>query len=158
MAGFAQGAGQQNGYAGTCTETKKQVVCRGWLMTKRVFIVDDDREIREIITFVLSQNGFEVAVANNGEQLQSLLAEQLPDLIILDVMMPGENGYQIFSTLRGTPQTQHIPVMIMTAHSEHIYQRISVDLGADEHITKPFHPLDLAERVKSLLQATAKQN
>lgn len=123
-------------------------------MTKRVFIVDDDREIREIITFALSQHGFEVAAVNNGEQLQHLLAAQLPDLIILDIMMPGENGYQIFSALRGAAQTRHIPVMIMTAHSEHIYQRISVDLGADEHITKPFHPLELVERVKALLQVT----
>lgn len=123
-------------------------------MTKRVFIVDDDREIREIITFALSQHGFEVAAVNNGEQLQRLLTSHLPDLIILDIMMPGENGYQIFNSLRRDAQTQHIPVMIMTAHSEHIYQRISVDLGADEHITKPFHPLDLVERVKALLQAT----
>lgn len=123
-------------------------------MTKRIFVVDDDKEIREIVTFVLSQTGFEVVVAGNGRQLQHLLAAQLPDLIILDVMMPGENGYQIFNALRSDPQTQHIPVIIMTAHAEHIYERISVDLGAAEHITKPFHPIELAERVKALLQLT----
>ena len=127
-------------------------------MTKRIFVVDDDREIREIVTFVLSHNGFEVVVAHNGQQLQSLLCAQLPDLIILDVMMPGEDGYQIFSSLRDNPQTQHIPVIIMTAHSEHIYEQISVDLGAAEHITKPFHPLELAERVKALLQVTTGKN
>jgi DNA-binding response OmpR family regulator len=123
-------------------------------MTKRVCVVDDDKEIREIVTFALTHNGFEVSAVSNGQQLQHLLTAQLPDLIILDVMMPGENGYEIFSSLRSNPQTQHIPVMIMTAHNEHIYQRISVDLGADAHITKPFHPLDLVERVKALLQAT----
>ena len=128
------------------------------LMTKRIFVVDDDKEIREIVTFVLSHTGFEVVVASNGRQLQHLLAAQLPDLIILDVMMPGENGYQIFNSLRSDPQTQHIPVIIMTAHAEHIYERISVDLGAAEHITKPFHPIELAERVKALLQITTGQN
>ena len=124
-------------------------------MVKRVIVVDDDKEIREIVTFVLRRNGFEVAVASNGQQLQQLLAEKLPDLIILDVMMPGQDGYQIFNTLRNDAQTQQIPVMIMTAHTENIYERISVDLGAAEHVTKPFHPLDLAEKVKTLLQVTS---
>jgi DNA-binding response OmpR family regulator len=124
-------------------------------MMKRVIVVDDDKEIREIGTFVLKRNGFEVAVASNGQQLQQVLAEKLPNLIILDVMMPGQDGYQIFNTLRNDAQTQQIPVMIMTAHTENIYERISVDLGAAEHVTKPFHPLDLAEKVKTLLQVTS---
>ena len=123
-------------------------------MPKRIFVVDDDREIREIVTFVLKRNGFEVAVACNGEQLQHLLFQQIPDLIILDVMMPGEDGYRIFSSLRSNPPTRHVPVVIMTAHTEDIYERISVDLGAAEHITKPFHPFELVERVKALLQTT----
>ena len=62
-------------------------------MSKRIFVVDDDREIQEIVTFVLKRNGFEVAVACNGQYLQHLLIERIPDLIILDVMMPGEDGY-----------------------------------------------------------------
>ena len=123
-------------------------------MSKRIFVVDDDREIREIVTFVLKRNGFEVTAASNGQQLQHLLIQQIPDLIILDVMMPGEDGYQIFNTLRSDPQTRHIPVVIMTAHAEDIYERISVDLGAAEHMTKPFHPFELVEKVKELLQAT----
>ena len=123
-------------------------------MSKHIFVVDDDKEIREIVTFVLKRNGFEVAVACNGHQFQHLLIQHIPDLIILDVMMPGEDGYQIFNTLRSDPQTRHIPVVIMTAHAEDIYERISVDLGAAEHMTKPFHPFELVEKVKVLLQAT----
>ena len=123
-------------------------------MSKRIFVVDDDKEVREIVTFVLKRNGFEVAVACNGEQLQHLLVQQIPDLIILDVMMPGEDGYRIFSSLRNNLHTRHVPVVIMTAHTEDIFERISVDLGAAEHITKPFHPFELVERVKALLQAT----
>ena len=123
-------------------------------MPKHIIVVDDDKEIREIVTFVLNCNGFEVAAASNGQQLHRLLAHQLPDLIILDVMMPGQNGYQLFHTLRSNPHTQQIPIMIMTAHAENIYERISADLGAANHVTKPFHPLDLVEKIKALLQIT----
>lgn len=121
-------------------------------MPKHIIVVDDDKEIREIITFVLARSGFEVAVASDGRHLQHLLAEQTPDLIILDVMMPELDGYQIFSALRNDPSTRHIPVVIMTAHSENIYERISLDLGAAEHVTKPFHPLELVDKIKKLLQ------
>jgi CheY-like chemotaxis protein len=117
---------------------------------KHIVVVDDDKEIREIITFALRYNGFEVATASNGAQLQSLLAARVPDLILLDVMMPGQDGYQIFYHLRTNPLTRHIPVIIMTAHAEDIYARISHDLGA-VHLTKPFHPLEMVEKVKALL-------
>ena len=123
-------------------------------MSKRVMVVDDSKEVREIVTFVLRSNGFEVVTAASGKQLQQFLTsgqEELPDLIILDVMMPGEDGFHICSSLRTDAYTSHIPVMIITAHAEDIYQRISVDLGAASHMTKPFHPLELAERVKQLL-------
>ena len=123
-------------------------------MSTRVIVVDDDKEIREIITFVLTRNGFEVTSAINGQQLHAMLVQFIPDLIILDVMMPGEDGYQICNTLRSNPQTRHIPVIIMTAHAEDIYERISVDLGAAVHMIKPFHPFNLLEKVKVLLQAT----
>lgn len=121
-------------------------------MTHRVVVVDDDKEIQEIVTFVLSRNGFDVAVASDGQQLQHVLVTTAPDLIILDVMMPGLDGYQIFASLRENAATRHIPVIIMTAHAENIYERISRDLGAAEHITKPFHPLDLVGKVQRLLQ------
>lgn len=122
-------------------------------MTHRVVVVDDDKEVQEIVTFVLRRNGFDVAVASDGQQLQNVLTTTAPDLIILDVMMPGLDGYQIFANLRENAATRHIPVIIMTAHVENIYERISLDLGAAEHIIKPFHPLDLVGKVQRLLQA-----
>lgn len=121
-------------------------------MPKKIIAVDDDKEVREIMTFVLNRHGFEVETASNGQQLQHLLNLQLPDLIILDVMMPGEDGYHICRSLRDDPQTQHIPVIIITAHAEDIYKRISQDLGAAQHITKPFHPLELVEKINALLK------
>ncbi len=98
-------------------------------MAKHIIVVDDDKEIREIVSVALKCNGFEVAAASNSQQLRRLLAVQTPDLIILDIMMPGQNGYQIFSSLRNDAHTRGIPVIIMTARAEHIYERISVDLG-----------------------------
>jgi DNA-binding response OmpR family regulator len=124
-------------------------------MPKRIIVVDDEREIREIISFVLTRHGFEVESVCNGQQLHRLLTLQLPDLIILDVMMPGEDGYHLCSWLRSEPVTRHIPVMMITAHPEDIYERISIDLGAAEHITKPFHPLEVAEKVKAILEIEA---
>jgi DNA-binding response OmpR family regulator len=126
-------------------------------MAHRVVVVDDDKEIQEIVTFVLSRNGFDVAVASNGQQLQDVLATTTPDLIILDVMMPGIDGYQIFASLRENAASRHIPVIIMTAHAENIYERISLDLGAAEHITKPFHPLDLVGKVQRLLATNPRE-
>ncbi len=87
--------------------------------------------------------------------MQKLLAVSLPDLIVLDVMMPGQNGYQLFCGLKSDPKTSEIPVIIMTAHSEDIYQQLSQDLGVERHITKPFHPFELVEKVKGLLSASS---
>lgn len=126
-------------------------------MSKHIIVVDDDKEIREIITFVLDHHGFEVVAVPNGQQLQQMLLQHIPDLIILDVMMPGEDGYHIFHNLQNDPRTRFIPVIIMTAHTENIYERISVDVGAAQHMTKPFHPFELVERVKELLRV-APQN
>jgi DNA-binding response OmpR family regulator len=122
-------------------------------MPNRVVVVDDDKEVQEIVTFALKRNGFEVMVASNGQEFQEMLAICMPDLVILDVMMPGLDGYQLFGSLRKNAATQHVPVIIMTAHAENIYERISLDLGAAVHITKPFHPLELVRKVQGLLHA-----
>jgi CheY-like chemotaxis protein len=123
-------------------------------MAKRILVADDDKEIREIISFVLDRHGFVVEAASNGQQFRQMLASCLPDLIILDIMMPGIDGYQLCAELRSDPQTHDIPIIMMTAHAEGIYQRISKDLGVEEHMTKPFHPLELAEKVAALLEGT----
>lgn len=124
-------------------------------MPKQIIVVDDNKEVREIVTFVLQRYGYRVTCAANGKQLQQVLdlcTGEPPALLILDVMMPGEDGYHIFHQLRTDENTRQIPVMIITAHAEEIYQRISRDLGAVLHMTKPFHPLALAERVKEIVE------
>ena len=127
-------------------------------MDKRILVVDDDKEVREILSFILKHNGFEVVLASNGSQIQHLLFQQVPDLILLDVMMPGEDGFRLCRYLRQNALTHHVPIIIMTAHSEDIYQQISKDVGASEHITKPFHPLELVEKVKALLNEEKIEN
>jgi DNA-binding response OmpR family regulator len=122
-------------------------------MSKRILVVDDDQHIREIVTFALSRHNYEVTAAENGQQLTDLLTSFRPDLLILDVMMPGPDGYHLFGTLHQNPSFHHIPVIIMTAHTETIYEQISIDLGASDHITKPFHPLELVEKVQKLLKS-----
>lgn len=131
-----------------------QTIIGGGQMVKRVLVADDDKEIREIVSFVLTRHGFMIDTVSGKRELQQMLALHIPDLIILDVMMPGADGYRICHELRRDPRTRHIPVIMMTAHNEEIYQRISDDLGVAQHITKPFHPLDLAERVVALLERT----
>ena len=121
-------------------------------MPQRILVIDDDQNIREIVLFTLTRSNYDVTVAENGQQLQTILTAVMPDLIILDVMMPGPDGYHIFEQLRRDPSTRHIPVIIMTARAEEIYERISVDLGASGHITKPFHPLELLEKVHHALE------
>ncbi len=127
-------------------------------MNKCILVVDDDKEVREILSFVLKHNNFEVILASDGAQIQQVLLQRVPDLILLDVMMPGEDGFHLCRYLRQHPLTQNVPIMIMTAHAEDIYQRISKDVGASEHITKPFHPLDLTEKVKALLNVKKIEN
>lgn len=127
-------------------------------MVKYILVVDDDKEVREILSFALKHDGFEVMLASNGQQLRQLLTQRVPDLIILDVMMPGEDGFHLCYNLRQESMTQYIPIIIMTAHAEDIYQRISADVGATQHITKPFHPLEVVEKVKALLEAEDVQN
>ncbi len=124
-------------------------------MSKRIIVVDDDKEVREIITFVLKWHGYEVISAAGGQQLQVHLNALVPDLIILDVMMPGEDGFQICRGLRKGEATRNIPIVIITAHVEAIYEKISEDLGVAYHMIKPFHPLELAEKVNMLLRKEA---
>ena len=122
-------------------------------MAKRILVIDDDENIREIVLFALTRHHYDVTLAANGLQLQELLNTFTPDLIILDVMMPGLDGYRLFGELRQNSSTAHIPVVIMTAHAENIYERLSIDLGASDHITKPFHPLELVNKVQQLLES-----
>ncbi|MBI5199274.1 MAG: response regulator [Nitrospirae bacterium] len=120
-------------------------------MSKKILMADDDVVILKVGKFNLEKAGYEVITAVNGEDAVETARREGPDLIILDVMMPVMDGYTALLNLRGYEETKDIPVIILTAQEGGVYKQISVDMGAVEHLNKPFNPNDLVEKVATLL-------
>ncbi len=117
-----------------------------------IYIVEDDRNIREIEGYALKNSGFEVEVFETGEELYRALDQEVPELILLDVMLPMEDGLSILSNVRKNPKTANIPIMMVTAKTTEMDKVKGLDLGADDYITKPFGIMELVSRVKALLR------
>jgi two-component system, OmpR family, phosphate regulon response regulator PhoB len=107
-------------------------------MAKRILTVDDNDDILNVVGFALQHAGFEVRAAHDQREMEAVLAQELPDLMVLDVMLPGTNGYQVLQQLHENDRTRDIPVIVMTAKAETLYRRMSADLGVVHHFTKPF--------------------
>ena len=114
-----------------------------------ILVVDDDRDIRVSLAEYLRRRGFRVSVASDSSEMDRLLATASPDLIVLDIMMPGEDGLSICRRLQETSQ---IPVILLTALTESTDRIVGLELGADDYVTKPFDPRELAARIKSVLR------
>ena len=114
-----------------------------------ILIVDDNPEIREIINVLLGGEGFEVSEAENGSQALTLIEQQDFDLIILDIMMPGDDGFSLCQQIRRKSQ---VPIIMLTAASDEADRVIGLELGADDYIAKPFSPRELMARIKALLR------
>jgi CheY-like chemotaxis protein len=121
-------------------------------MSKKILIVDDDVDSLKLIGLMLRRQGYEVVVANAGNQALSHAVDQQPDLIILDVMMPDMNGYEVCRRLRGNSGTENIPIIMFTAKTLIDDKVAGFEAGADDYLTKPTHPAELASRVKAVLQ------
>ncbi len=115
----------------------------------RVLIVDDDQDLRELISNFLGQNGFDVHMAAQGRDMEKVLARGDIDLIVLDYMMPGEDGLSICKRLneQGGP-----PVIMLSARGEEIDRIVGLELGADDYMAKPFHPRELLARIRAVLR------
>ncbi|GLY64199.1 response regulator transcription factor [Amycolatopsis taiwanensis] len=124
---------------GTETETE----------TGRVLVVDDDETVRDVVRRYLEAGGFRVEVAGNGTECLQLFEQSRPDLVVLDVMMPGINGLEVCRRMR---QSSQIPVVLLTALGEEEDRIAGLRLGADDYVTKPFSPRELALRVASVLR------
>lgn len=123
---------------------------RGWLM-KKILIVDDEQDIVESLKFVLENNNYTCYCAYNGEDGLQLARELMPDLIILDVMMPRINGYKISRLLKFDKKYKDIPILMVTARSQEEDKLIGEETGADEYITKPFELDDVVNTIKKYL-------
>ncbi|PSW22236.1 DNA-binding response regulator [Photobacterium sanctipauli] len=117
--------------------------------SKKVLVVDDDQEIRELLDEFLTKAGFTVTTAAEGEEMKRRLASGYPDLILLDVMMPGDDGFTLCQYIR---KTSDVPIIMLTAVSDEMDQVIGLELGADDYIAKPFSPRQLMARIKALLR------
>ncbi|NKQ58427.1 response regulator transcription factor [Amycolatopsis sp. K13G38] len=115
----------------------------------RVLVVDDDETVRDVVRRYLEAGGFTVEMAGDGEECLRRFAVQRPDLVVLDVMMPGLNGLEVCRRLR---QTSQVPVVLLTALGEEENRIAGLQLGADDYVTKPFSPRELALRVASVLR------
>lgn len=115
----------------------------------RILVVDDERRMVGFIRLNLEQDGFEVIEAYNGTEALDRLRDSLPDLILLDVMMPDINGYEVLRTIREVSQ---VPVIMLTAKGEEDDKVKGLELGADDYVTKPFSPRELVSRVKAVLR------
>jgi DNA-binding response OmpR family regulator len=121
-------------------------------MKPSVLVVDDEPNIVLSLEFLLKQAGCEVRVARDGEAALKAVAESVPDLILLDVMTPGRDGYEVCQTIRANPAWRPIKIVMLTARSREVEREKGLALGADDYITKPFSTRELVERVKRLLQ------
>lgn len=116
---------------------------------KQILIVDDDQEIRELLQEYMARAGFDVITAAEGRAMYSQLEHNQPDLIILDVMMPGDDGFSLCQQIRRSSQ---VPIIMLTAASDEADRVIGLELGADDYIAKPFSPRELMARIKALLR------
>lgn len=122
-----------------------------------IYIVEDDESIREIESIALKNSNYIVSTFENAKEFYKKLDELVPDLILLDVMLPDESGYDIVRKLRKRPATQDIPIIMVTAKTTEMDMIKGFDGGADDYIKKPFSIMELITRVKALLRRTAKE-
>jgi len=121
----------------------------------RVLVVEDDEDIAALIARYLRKAGYHAEVLHSGADVLSGVRRHPPDLLILDLMLPGASGLQICSALRAEPGTSTIPVIMLTARGEEADRILGFELGADDYVTKPFSPNELVARVRALLRRTA---
>jgi len=117
-----------------------------------ILVVEDDENIQQLVGYNLAKAGFHVLYADNGEQALSVIKREKPELIVLDLMLPGLNGFEVCKLVRKDPKNRNLPIVMLTAKSEENDMAAGLDLGADDYITKPFSPKILISRIKAALR------
>lgn len=121
-------------------------------MGKWIYYVEDDTSIRELVLYALKTAEFQVMGFENAASFYKRMKEQQPDLILLDIMLPDEDGVSILKKLKSRPDTENIPIIMMTAKSSEYDKVLGLDSGADDYITKPFGVMELISRVKAVIR------
>ncbi len=120
--------------------------------TKRILVVDDDRGIVRLVRTYLEQEGFTVLTAFDGTGAIQTIRSEKPDLVVLDLMLPGHDGWEITRIVRSDPSCGNLPIIMLTARVEDTDKIVGLELGADDYVTKPFNPREVVARVKSVLR------
>lgn len=120
--------------------------------TKRVLVVEDEPDIAALIAYQLTREGFRVETASTGVEALSAVSREVPDLVVLDRMLPGISGDEVLETLRKEPATRSVPILVLTAKREQEDRIAGLELGADDYLTKPFSPRELVLRVQAILR------
>ena len=118
----------------------------------KILIVDDEKDIADLISYNLEREGFSTIKAFHGDKVLAIIKAQKPDLMILDLMLPGTNGLDICKGVRANPGIAHLPVIMLTAKSDEVDKIIGLEIGADDYITKPFSVKELIARVRTILR------
>ena len=120
-------------------------------MTRSVLVVDDEPNIARSLEFLMDQAGYEVRVANDGEQALRAIEDQRPDLVLLDLMIPKRDGYEVCQAIRENPNWRDIHIIMLTAKGQEAERERGIEVGADDYVTKPFSTRALVEKVKGVL-------
>ena len=125
--------------------------------TETILVIDDESHIRTILTYMLEQEGFQVVQASGGTEALAILDDSLPDLILLDIMMPDMDGFSVLAHIRSRFRTHNLPVILLTARSETQQKVHGLEAGANDYLVKPFVPEELILRVRNMLQLSRNQ-
>ncbi|UYN91726.1 MAG: response regulator [Anaerolineales bacterium] len=121
--------------------------------TRKVVCVEDEQEMIDLIRLILGRRGFEVLGANGGVRGLELIRAELPDIVLLDLMMPEMDGWQVYQQLKADPATEHIPVVVVTAKAQNIDKVLGLHIAkVDDYISKPFSLQELVDRVEAVLE------
>ena len=125
------------------------------MVLENILVVEDDEDIKELLRYNLDKEGYRIRVCGSGEEALSAVAFQIPDLVILDLMLPGIDGLEVCRRLKSDRSTQKVPIVMLTAKGEVADIVVGLELGADDYVTKPVSPRVLIARIKAVLRRNA---
>jgi two-component system, OmpR family, alkaline phosphatase synthesis response regulator PhoP len=137
-------------------EITNRRISGGMMVRERVLVVDDEQDLLELVSYNLNKEGYRVVCVSSGEEALAAARRDLPDLILLDLLLPNVDGLEVCRRLKADPRTQHIPVLMLTAKSEEADVVTGLEFGAEDYVTKPFSPRVLVARVKTVLRRRTK--